>query len=232
MRTLLLSLLLLNSQLSQSQTVTEPTDLPNLLYSNPIYLNGYAEGVVAGMNQCRRFPASCGLDGHADFSTLPLTDAEENITIQVINGLTHCQQNPSSCGITVDYNTDGSTETGIEQCQRDPVSCGIETQGSKQEGISQCRLDPMSCGINLDRDSLLEEGKNICRINPLECGIISTSTPLHGHFDIETGWLHLPAVDVSNLIDKDGTVTYTVGMQLIVGREPLSFSLVEAVPIK
>jgi hypothetical protein len=116
------------------------------------------------------------------------------------------------CGIIVNQNTDGSTQAGIEQCQKNPASCRIA-------------LDQP---VNFD--SLIEEGKTQCRANPTACGIHSScATPARSYVSLTNGTLFIPAVDVPDPFGK--SVTYEVGMKLLPGVEPLSFSVTSAAAI-
>ncbi len=207
-------------------------DQPPAVYSNPIYVNGYADGVATGMNLCRRFPASCGIGAETSLTTVvELTGG--NYVINVIDGAKRCQENPESCGITVNLNTDGSTQAGKEECQRDPESCGIQVQGTKEEGIAQCRENPQSCDIEMDREALIQEGIEMCKAHPSLYGIETQPPPLESplvaSFSIDDGWLYLPMVEVLNPFDESVT-TYEARLKLMTGMEPLSFSLIEAIP--
>ncbi|EDN69771.1 secreted protein [Beggiatoa sp. PS] len=190
-----------------------------------------------GIEKCQKNPADCDIvvDPNDDGST------EKGITL--------CQENPADCDIKVNLNKDGSTEEGIEQCQKNPTDCGIEvdtnTDGSTEEGIRQCQDDPFSCGIlvNPNINELIKETKAQCQINPASCGIDGNTCPtnlpelsgdpilIHGFFSLSNGNLYLPAVDVPTAFD--GTVTtYEVEMKMIPGYDPLSFSVINAVPIE
>jgi len=199
--------------------------------NNPIYVNGYSAGLSAGMNQCRQFPAACGIGKNSTFSG-QIEATPEGYIINVIDGMTQCQQDPASCQIVVNQNTDGSTQAGITQCTQDPKSCGIDLKGTKEEGIAQCRRNPQSCGIIVDTEALIQQGMTICQADPQTCGItLNESAPLpHATFSLPAGEFSVPAVDVLNLLD-DTMMTYQVQLKLIPGREPLSFSLVEAIPL-
>jgi hypothetical protein len=224
-------LLLLNPS-AIAEDNQSPADQPPAVYSNPIYVNGYADGVAAGMNLCRRFPASCGI-GTETSLTSSVEPIGGNYVINVIDGAKKCQENPESCGIQVNPNDDGSTQAGKAECQQDPESCGILVKGTKEEGIAQCRENPPSCDIEVDRDALIQEGIEMCKAHPSLYGIETSppalESPLVASFSIRDGWLYLPMVEVLNPLDES-VMTYEARLKLMTGMTPLSFSLIEAVP--
>jgi hypothetical protein len=186
-----------------------------------------AEAYIAqGIAQCQTDPQCC--EGNTTCSTQACTDI--------------CQTSPSDCGI----NITGTLEEGIQQCQNDPSSCGItqNAEGELETGIQQCQNDPSSCGIIVSNsvNDAVQEIKAQCQKNPAICGIEvngSTSTSddsctsvfVHGSFSLNDGKLFLPAVDVPTAFD--GTVTtFEIEMEIISGREPLSFTIINAVPVE
>lgn len=193
--------------------------------------NDSAEAYIAqGVAQCQKDPQCCeiAIDKNTSCSTQACTDI--------------CQNDPSDCGI----NIIGTLEEGIQQCQNDPSSCGItqNADGSLEKGIQQCQNDPASCGIIVSNsvNNAVQEIKAQCQKNPAICGINesgSTSTSddsctsviVHGSFSLNDGKLFLPAVDVPTAFD--GTVTtFEIEMEIISGREPLSFTIINAVPVE
>jgi hypothetical protein len=179
--------------------------------------------------ECQRDPASCGIkDGQTQ------KEIEDQIKAE-------CLDDPASCGIETD-NSDGSTKEGIAQCKNDPQSCGIPVsqdgtcsttlQQGIQQGIQQCKDDPQSYGIPVSQDGTcsttfqqgiqqgIQQGKKQCKDDPASCEIIIENA----YFSMSDGKLFLPRVDIHTAID--GTLTtLKVEMQMIPGRDPLSFSI-------
>jgi hypothetical protein len=193
--------------------------------------DGSAETYIAqGIAQCQKDPQCCeiAIDKNTTCSTQACTDI--------------CRNKPSDCGI----NITGTLEEGIQQCQNDPSSCGIiqNADGSLEKGIQQCQNDPSSCGIIVSSsvNDAVREIKAQCQKNPAICGIevnsstspsddSCTSVIVHGSFSLNDGRLFLPAVDVPTAFD--GTVTtFEIEMEIIPGREPLSFTIINVVPVE
>jgi len=105
------------------------------------------------------------------------TTTESTYSDGIAAGIEQCRIDPAGCGITVNGNTDGSTQAGILQCQNDPASCDItvdnNTDGSTQAGILQCQNDPASCDITVDNntDGSTQAGILQCQNNPASCDI-------------------------------------------------------------
>ncbi|MCK5524773.1 MAG: hypothetical protein KAI83_16735 [Thiomargarita sp.] len=185
--------------------------------------------------ECLDNPASCGIKTAEQIQK----EIEEKIKAE-------CLDNPASCGINTG-NYDGSTEEGIAKCKNDPQSCGIPVcsipveqdstcsttlQQGIQQGIQLCKDDPQSYGIPIEQDgtcsATLEQGiqqgiqqcRKQCKDDPAYCEIIIEN----GYFSMSDGKLFLPRVDVPTPLN--GTMTILqVEMQMIPGRNPLSFSV-------
>ncbi|MCK5719778.1 MAG: hypothetical protein KAH84_07490 [Thiomargarita sp.] len=195
---------------------------------NSIYTNGYSEGVIDGMQFCRQNPFFCTTVKELD----PLYEGGYNQG--VFEGMLICKQNPLSCDITEDITSSKEMfrEVVKQGCRDNPASCGIDenNDGSTQEGITQCQENPISCGINIAEN--FEQGILQCQNDPTSCGIEvnNLQNGIHSTFSVENGNLFLPAVDVAT--GFDGTITtFEVKMQIIPGREPLSFFITEVIPI-
>jgi hypothetical protein len=135
-------------------------------------------------------------------------------------GIQQCQNDPSSCGII--QNADDSLDMGIKQCQNDPSSCGIIVSNSVNDAVqeikAQCQKNPEICGIEVNGST--SSSDKFC-----------TPVIVHGSFSLKDGKLFLPAVDIPTAFD--GTVTtFEIEMEIISGREPLSFTIINAIPVK
>jgi hypothetical protein len=185
--------------------------------------------------ECLDDPASCGIE----------TDNSDGSTKK---GIAQCKNDPQSCGIPVSQDGTCSTtlqqgiQQGIQQCKDDPQSYGIPVsqdgtcsttfQQGIQQGIQQCKDDPQSYGIPVEQDGTcsttlqqgiqqgIQQGKKQCKDDPASCEIIIENA----YFSMSDGKLFLPRVDIHTAID--GTLTtLKVEMQMIPGRDPLSFSI-------
>ncbi len=156
-------------------TFAEPPPQPEF---KPFYDNGYSDGFDAGIEYCRKSPASCGISvgQNTDGSTQAGIDQCQKypfscgITLGAEDGIEECRKDPKSCDIEVDQNTDGATEEGIKKCQTDPTSCNIDVT---QKGVEQCQKDPASCSIdvNQNKDGSTQDGIAQCQNDPTSCGI-------------------------------------------------------------
>ena len=89
------------------------------------------------------------------------------------DGINQCKNDPASCGInvTVNQDTNGSTDDGIKKCQANPSDYGI-TVDPKDGSIKECQANPSDYGITVDpKDGSTQAGINQCKYDPASCGI-------------------------------------------------------------